>query len=277
MLSVFKDWLAISRSTWRRDLAVLTLVAFATTVAACGGATANTPKCSTSKQCYAVAGFYQKGTDFAQTPHGVFFTMDVAQLTCDNNCLIGEGWISNYVLLGTSNLDNWVQIGYSTEYSPYYSSGDPHTFDYYTERAVNGMVTTLYFDEGNPKDVGQEANFSVHTYVIAGKNYFYVAYEAPGSLRDYLWDPYPATFTPGAAEAGEVLHGGHGEAAEGAAFSGFNYTTSDLTSLPSSIEPQSHFPLELLGMGHVTNDQPPYDVWIGFNGNPAAWFETWCC
>jgi hypothetical protein len=278
MRSVINDWLAISRSTWRRDLAVLVLVAFAITATACGGTPAATPKCSTTKQCYAVAGFYQKGTDFAQTPHGVFITIDVAQLTCDTNCLYGEGWISNYALLGTSKLDNWVQIGYSTEYTSNFSSGDPHSFDYYTERALgNTMVTTLYFGEGNPADVGQEANFIVHTVVIAGQTYYAVEYAAPNSIREYVWDPYPASFSPGAAEAGEVLHGGQGEAAEGAAYSGFFYTTSDLTAFPSTPEPASHFPLELKGVGHTTINQPPYAVWIGFNGNPAGWFQTWCC
>ncbi len=271
-LSVFKDWLAASRDTWRRDLAVLVLVALTTTVAACGGSPANTPKCL-AKNCYAVAGFYLKGTDFAQTPHGVLVTIDVAKLGCDSNCVNEYGYIENYTLIGDNHLDNWVKSGYLT----YLLTSGP-TWAYFSEKDnSNYGITTVYYGKGPATDVGQEANFIVHSVVSGGQTSYYAAYQAPSSTQGYLWTPTgvdPGTFTPGAAEAGELLHGGHGESADGATYSGFFYTATDL---PNGDVTPSDFPLELLGMGHPESDNPPSGVWVGFEGNPAAWFQTWCC
>ncbi len=271
MFAGLRAWSAAHQGTQRRDITLLTLVATVAVLLACslggGGTTATTGCAKPTSGCYAVQQYYALGKDFTATPHGVYDAIDLDALGCDANCVSEKGYIANYLMLTSTNLAApWMQVGYR-------ATGFQNGNTVYYTAFYDG--STLAFHDFAPvpsADYTSEGQFAINA--VTGSD-FYVRYAGPSAWNIFDYGKL-ASFTPGAAEFGEILHGTKGESAAIEWYQTGNYTDVDQGSIHNAPPTLAEFPKNLIVVEPVLADNPPYGKWITIEGSPV-WFETACC
>jgi hypothetical protein len=299
MRAMFQQWIAESQLTMRRDFGMLAIVV-ALVSAACGGTTATsyTPACGKPKACIAVAYFSKSGTDYANIPQGVFNDVPINTMACNSACQTESGIIDNYLLLGNTAFDSWVEVG-ETDGAFLGLSGP-----YYYEAAYIAKVQVSYvlLGGGSSGDYGQTGDLSIHfinssctgaaTGLTEGGTQcpatttptgVYYSVSAPSATHaGTLLFSGGKTITPGGSEFGMRLQGTQGESATARLWDSGSYaklalSANDITSLGSGSESSTSFPHSFINGGSVLNPAPPFGAWIGLEGDAYIWFETWCC
>ncbi len=302
MRALFWQWIAQSRATMRRDVAVLTMVV-ALGTAACGGSSATTysPACASPKFCYAVAEFYKPATDYASIPQGVFNDVPINTMACNSACIMEGGAIYNYLILGDTTGHSFAEVG-ETDNAFNGGSSSPIYYDALYLSGSKISFNVLGGGIGAVGDLGQTGDFELHFINSActgsqtglsesgsscaattAPSGVYVTVAVPsGTHTAILLFSGTSTITPGLVEFGMKLQGTQGESATGRLWDSGNYaklalSTNDVSFLGSAGEIPTNFPHSFINGGKVLSPAPPFGTWIGLEGDDYIWFETWCC
>jgi hypothetical protein len=251
------------------------LIALALASAACGETTpVGQPSCKSSSACYGIVYWTPSNTTFSGTPQGVMSKIYMRLLYCDASCQSENGFTQNFVMLTDAKLQTWFEVGFRADGA---NNGNLYFFS-----GSNFGGTVAYTNMGSvdvPTQIANFINFGVN-HVIDLKNSY-----SPNSVQMIYADPYggwstddfvdnTSTFTPGSIEMGELVHGTHGESADGSAWLSDRYTTTstafypDIAMYPNLLTATSH--------GQIRQDLPPAAFWLGYTIDGDA-FTANCC
>jgi hypothetical protein len=255
-----------------RGLGYVGLLAIALAVSACSGLTASTgtPGCNkTNSGCYGIVYWTPTNTTFTGTPQGVGADIYVRDLTCDSDCIAENGYVADYLLLADSALKNWYEFGY------WRGAGDGGALHYFSGTDTLGGGGVAFTDFGSGPSLYNYTLFGVDHAIDSYGNYVAVIAADPyggWSTADFYMNT--TSFTPGAIEAGVILHGTKGEAAEDSDWLGLRYETKPIYDYPLA----SMYPNLLTSASHgsIRQDQPPYAQWMGVYIDGDT-FTAQCC
>lgn len=254
-----------------RGLGYVALLGIALATSACTGQTASTgtPGCNkTNAGCYGIVQWIPSNTTFVGTPQGVGADIYVRDLTCDSNCQAENGFIANYIMLADSGLQKWYELGF------WRSGSNGGALRYFsgTDTLGGGVAFTNF---GSGPTLYDYTLFGVDHAIDTYGNYIAVIAADPhGDWSTANFYMNGSSFTPGAIEAGEILHGTKGEAAEDSDWLGLRYETTPVYAYPLS----SMYPNLLTSASHgkVVQNQPPYAQWMNVYIDGDT-FTAQCC
>jgi len=264
------------RDLFWRQLSYASFVAIALVFSACSGLTTSTgtPACNKTFACYGVVSWdtNDKTLNLKGAPQGILTHMYVRDITCDTTCQSQNGFAENYILVGNSGLNLWYKLGISE-----------HNYDslYY----FAAFYTTYGLDYIDLIDGVGNSSATSDRY-----NYIWLGIQHDISTKpDDWWGEYIRSdntqgyfgeynyITPAAVQAGEMIYGTQGIAAEDSDWLSLRYMIAPDTKGPVQIS-TTLYPYLLTDAGHPVPYQtkPPYAQWLNLYIDGDT-FTAQCC
>jgi hypothetical protein len=261
-----------SRDLFWRQLGFAGLVAIALVCSACSGLTTSTgtPACNKTFACYGVVSW--TATQLKGAPQGILTHMYVRDITCDSTCQSQNGFGENYILVGNSGLNQWYKLGISE-----------HSYDSLYYFMADEDPYGLHYVDASDATSSSSATSDRYNYVWLGLQHdistkpddWWAEFIRSDNSQGYAgWINY---ITPAAAEAGLLIYGTQGIAAEDSDWLSLRYMIAPDTTGPQQIS-TTLYPYLLTDASEPTPYQtnPPYAQWmhVYIDGDT---FTAQCC
>jgi hypothetical protein len=238
------------------------LLCLAIISSACSGQTnsTGTPACNKTFACYGVVSWNIGNTTLKLkgAPQGILTHMYVRDITCDSTCQSQNGFAENYILVSNSGQNQWYKVGISEHNydSLYYFMADDDPYGLHmadVADATNNSSATS--DRYNYVWLGLQLDISTKP-----ADWWAEVIRSDNSQGYAGWINY---ITPAAAQAGLLIYGTQGIAAEDSDWLSLRYMTTPDTKGPQQIS-TTLFPYLLTDAGEPAPYQtsPPYAQWL---------------